>query len=76
MQRLPALTAKQFVRIVKRLGFQEDRQKGSHLVLFNPVTKRRCVVPMHAGKTIKRPLLRTMIEKDLGLAVEEFLRFL
>lgn len=76
MKKLPALTAKQVIRILKRFGFQEDRQKGSHLVLVNPMTKRRTVVPIHPGKTIKKPLLKSIIEKDVGVSIEEFLRFL
>ena len=33
------------------------------------------VVPVHAGKTIKRPLLRTIIA-DAGVSQEEFLTLL
>lgn len=75
MPQLPALTAKQVVKILKRLGFQEDRQKGSHLVLINSTTKRRTVIPVHSGRTIKKPLLRSIIEKDVGITIEEFLKF-
>lgn len=74
MKKLPSLTARQVVRTLKRFGFQEDRQKGSHLVLINPVTKRRTIVPIHPGKTIKKPLLKSIIEKDIGVSIEEFLK--
>lgn len=70
---LPALNAKQVIRALKRLGFLEDRQKGSHLILIHPRTKRRVVVPVHPGKTIKKPLLRSIIIDDAGLTIEEFL---
>ena len=76
MAKLPALTAKQVIRALKSLGFQEDRQKGSHLVMFNFTTKRRSVIPIHPGRTIKKPLLQAIIEKDAGLTIEEFLQFL
>ena len=76
MPKLPALTAKELVRILKRAGLQEDRQKGSHLVLMHPKTKRRVVVPMHSGRTIKRPLLQSIIEKDMGISTEEFIKLL
>ena len=76
MKKLPFLTAKQVIRTLKRFGFQEDRQKGSHLVLMNSLTKRRTVIPIHPGKTIKKPLLKTIIENDVGISVEEFLKFL
>lgn len=74
MKRLPAMNAKEVIRILKKFGFEESRQTGSHLILFNRATNRRTVVPMHAGKDIKKPLLRRIIEHDVGISIEEFLR--
>lgn len=51
MPKLPSLTARKVVRALKRAEFVEDRQKGSHLILIQPATRARTVVPMHAGKT-------------------------
>jgi predicted RNA binding protein YcfA (HicA-like mRNA interferase family) len=44
--KLPAL---QIVEILKRAGFEEVRQKGSHVFLKHP-DGRRTVVPVHAGE--------------------------
>ena len=76
MKKLPSLTAKQVIRILKKFSFYEDRQKGSHLVLKNSLTKRRTIIPIHPGKTIKKPLLKNIIERDVGISIEEFLKFL
>ena len=76
MKRLPALTAKQVIHIIRKLGFIEHRRRGSHAVFFNPQTQRRTVIPCHAGKTIKRPLLYAIIHDDLRITVEEFLKLL
>ena len=73
MKNLPSLSAKEVIRILKKFGFEEMRQKGSHLVLFNRSTKRRTVVPVHAGKDIKKSLLRKIIEEDAGVSIKEFL---
>jgi predicted RNA binding protein YcfA (HicA-like mRNA interferase family) len=75
MPRLPSLTARKVVRALKRTGFVEDRQKGSHLVLIRPETRARTVVPIHAGRTIKEPLLRAIL-RDAGLSREEFIELL
>ena len=74
MKTLPALTARKVVKVLKKLGFVEDRQKGSHLILINSATGKRVVVPVHSGKTIKKPLLKSIIEEDAGLNVEDFLK--
>jgi predicted RNA binding protein YcfA (HicA-like mRNA interferase family) len=59
MPKLPSLTARKVIQALKRAGFVEDRQKGSHLMLIHPESNARTVVPVHAGKTIKDPLLRS-----------------
>lgn len=75
MQKLPALTGTQLAQALKRAGFMEDRQKGSHLILIHPISNARIVIPVHAGKTIKKPLLKAII-KDSQLAMEKFLDLL
>lgn len=75
MKKLPAITAKEVVRALKKAGFFEDRQKGSHLILVHVETRRRTVVPIHPGRTINKPLLAAIIN-DAGLSVEDFLGLL
>lgn len=60
---------------LKRAGFVEDRQKGSHLILIHPEKKVRTVVPVHSGRTIKEPLLRAIV-RDANLSVDEFMELL
>lgn len=70
--RLPALKGDEVVRALERAGFSVVRIKGSHHVLEHESDpSRRTVVPVHAGRDIKRGLLRKIID-DAGLTVEEF----
>lgn len=73
MKTLPALNARKVIKALKKFGFVEDRQKGSHLILINTSNQKRVVVPIHSGRTIKKPLLKSIIENDAGLTIEEFL---
>ena len=75
MARIPALSARKVIQALKKAGFREDRQKGSHLILIHPETNARTVIPIHAGKTLKRPLAQAIIH-DAGLSIEEFLKLL
>ena len=75
MSKLPSLTARKVVRALKRAGFVEDRQKGSHLMLIHLETKARTVVPVHPGRTIKEPLLRAIL-RDANLSVDDFIELL
>ena len=73
MTRLPTLTPKKLVAIFKKQGFEERRQKGSHLVLKH-ANGRRLVVPMH-DRYLKRGTMMSIIN-DAGLTEEEFLKLL
>jgi len=72
--RLPSLKPKEVVVALKRAGFIEIRQSGSHLTLANKVKSKITVVPLHS-KEIKRGLLMAII-KQSGLRIEEFLKFI
>jgi mRNA interferase HicA len=72
--RIPMLKPREVVRILKRAGFEELRQIGSHLAMGNRKTRKVTTVPIHSGD-IKRSTLREII-KQSGLSVEEFLELL
>lgn len=75
MKSLPALTARDVIRVFKKLGFEVDRQKGSHVILIHPTHGYRLVIPNHPGKTIKKPLLQGLID-DAGITTKQFLDLL
>ena len=68
--KLPAVTAKELVRVAERLGFVFRRQRGSHAVYVRASDQARLVIPMHTGE-LKRKTLRAIIQ-DLKITVEEF----
>jgi predicted RNA binding protein YcfA (HicA-like mRNA interferase family) len=69
----PVLKPVEVVSILKKLGFSEIRQKGSHKQFRHP--DGRCTtVPFHKGRDIS-PILIRQIAKDANLTVEEFLAF-
>ena len=66
----PVVEAKDLARIARKLGFVLDRQKGSHAVFFRESDRARVVIPMHAGKAIRRKTLAGILE-DLGITSEQ-----
>ena len=75
MSKLPAVVARDVIRVAERLGFMFDRQKGSHAVYVRLADKRRLVIPVHKGRDLKPGTLRGLIE-DMGLSVEAFISML
>lgn len=49
MSKLPALTGKAIVSLLKKEGFAVDRQRGSHVFLKHS-DGRATVVPVHSGE--------------------------
>jgi predicted RNA binding protein YcfA (HicA-like mRNA interferase family) len=70
MGKLPQVTPREVVAVLHRIGFVDDRQTGSHLILRHPITRRRAVVSIHRG-TLKPKTLRSILT-DAGLTPEQF----
>ena len=70
LARLPGLRAREIIAALENVGFEIDRQKGSHITLRNPETKRTTVVPMHSAE-LPRWLMKKII-KDAGLSEDAF----
>ena len=71
---LPRASGREVVTALAKLGYEKDRQKGSHIVLRQMAyPHRRLVVPDH--KEVAKGTLRALI-KHAGLTVEEFVELL
>ncbi len=70
MTRLPRVSGRDVVSALRRVGYVQDRQHGSHIVLRHVEPPfRRVVVPDH--KELATGTLRAII-RETGLTVEEF----
>lgn len=65
---------RQVIAALGKIGFVEHHQKGSHLFLWNPQTRRMVTVPQHPGD-LKLGTLKAII-KQAGLADDDFRRLL
>jgi predicted RNA binding protein YcfA (HicA-like mRNA interferase family) len=74
MPKLPSLTGGAVISALQKLGFQVVRQRGSHVRLEHE-DGRVVTIPVHAGKTIGRGLLRKIL-RDIELSRDEFIALL
>jgi len=71
---LPRISGREVVSALLKVGYERDRQKGSHIVLRQVIYPyRRIVVPDH--REVAKGTLRKII-KQVGLTVEEFKQLL
>lgn len=76
MSGLPALTARDIIRVLQSAGFVIRRTKGSHCRLVHRDDARRATtVPVHGSATIPKPLVLRIL-KQAGLSADEFRRLL
>ncbi|MFL6283197.1 MAG: type II toxin-antitoxin system HicA family toxin [Pyrinomonadaceae bacterium] len=74
MSELPRISGREVIKALRKVGYEQDRQRGSHVVLRQTTAPhRRVVVPDH--KEVAKGTLRAII-KQVGLTVDEFKKLL
>jgi predicted RNA binding protein YcfA (HicA-like mRNA interferase family) len=67
---LPRISGREVAAALARIGYQLDRQKGSHMVLRAAAPPhRRIVVPDH--REVAKGTLRAIL-RQAGISVDEF----
>jgi predicted RNA binding protein YcfA (HicA-like mRNA interferase family) len=73
--KLPQIKCERLIRALKRAGFIEQRQRGSHLHLRRESDNKRVTVPVHKGRTVPPGTLRSIL-RDADITIEKFLELL
>jgi predicted RNA binding protein YcfA (HicA-like mRNA interferase family) len=63
-------TTRELLRFLRKQGYHEKRQTGSHLILVHP-TRRMLILPIHRGDLPRGLFLQIL--KDAGFTEKEFL---
>lgn len=50
-------------RLLKKDGWIQIRQNGSHVILEHPIKKEQLTVPYHASKEVKKGLLTAILKQ-------------
>ena len=69
MPKTPVLKPREVEKILRNLGFEEVRQRGS-LKQYRNADGRATTVPHHAGRDVS-PILLRQIARDIGMTVDE-----
>lgn len=67
MPSLPVLSGRQIIKVLGRLGFEQRRQRGSHVIMRRGADG--CVVPLH--DEVKVGTLAGIL-RQANVSVEEF----
>lgn len=72
--KLPRLTAKEFIRVLERKGWQHDRSRGSHQIYVHTASRRTLSVPVARRPMSIGTLARLL--KDADISRDELRRLL
>ena len=72
--KLPRVTATELLRALRRDGWYDTRQSGSHIVLHHPTKVGRVVVPMHRGN-LRIGTIQSALEQA-GLTADDLQKLL
>ncbi len=70
MSRLPVVRFREMEMLLKHLGFEAVRQKGSHVFYRHP-DGRTTTLPNHQGRDLAQPLIREVL-REVDLTPEQF----
>lgn len=69
-RKLPRMDCRQLIRVLKRAGYEEQRQRGSHLTMRRASDGRRITVPVHEGRIVPLGTLRAIL-RDADISLDE-----
>ncbi|WP_419838223.1 type II toxin-antitoxin system HicA family toxin [Candidatus Poriferisodalis sp.] len=70
VSRFPALKPDRVLRLLRQVGYQKVRQRGSH-ILLRAEGRQTITLSMHKGRTVKPKHLRAMLVERVGLTEDE-----
>ena len=73
MSKLPVISGQQLVKVLGKVGFQIDRRKGSHMMLYRADPPTTLSVPDH--RELDRGTLRSLL-RQAGVSPEDLVRLL
>ncbi len=73
MPKLPRVTAREVVRVLRADGWNFEASVGSHLQLRHPTKGGKVTVPVHAGDIIGPKLLKSILDQA-DLTADDFRR--
>ena len=68
--KLPRITAAELMRALRRDGWEQVRQSGSHVILKHPTKSGYVIVPLYARVIMKLKTLQTILSQA-GLTPED-----
>ena len=71
MPKLVPVAPSKIIKILKQLGFEEVRIKGSHHFFIHPASKKSTTIAVHSNEVLGVGILKIIL-RDINLPVDEY----
>jgi predicted RNA binding protein YcfA (HicA-like mRNA interferase family) len=71
MPKLVPVATSKIIKILKHLGFEEVRIKGSHHFFIHPVSKKSTTISVHSNEVLGVGILKIIL-RDIDLSLDEY----
>lgn len=75
MPKLPIISGKNLLKLLKKHGFVEVRRKGSHVFVVDANRDFSTIIPVHGNEDLGKGLLKSILN-DLNITVVELVDML
>ena len=75
MPKLPIISGKKLLKLLKKAGYKEIRKKRSHVFIEHESGNQSTVIPVHANEDLGNGILKSIIN-DFELTVEELIELI
>ncbi|MGE3278366.1 MAG: type II toxin-antitoxin system HicA family toxin [Candidatus Altimarinota bacterium] len=75
MPKLPIISGKNLLKVLKKAGYIEVRKKGSHVFVEQKSSERSTVIPVHANEDLGKGILKRILN-DLEISVDELIEMI
>ncbi|MBL7159718.1 type II toxin-antitoxin system HicA family toxin [Candidatus Microgenomates bacterium] len=75
MPKIPIITARKLIKVLKKKGFVYDRTRGSHQVYIRLRDRLSISIPVHQGRDLGRGITLSILQ-DAKISPKEFFKLL
>ena len=75
MPKLPIISGKNLLKLLKKYGFLEVRKKGSHVFVRDASGNFSTIIPVHGNEDLGKGLLKSILN-DLNVSIEDLVDML
>ncbi|MBU0569265.1 type II toxin-antitoxin system HicA family toxin [Patescibacteria group bacterium] len=73
MPKIPVVTVRKLIKVLKKCGFIHHRTRGSHQIYIHKIEKNTISVPVHQSQDLGKGITLSIL-KEAGISKDKFIK--